>query len=150
MKNIGNKKQKGFALIEVGVALVVIGLATILAWPKIAPYLNFNKSATIEAHIDSIFQGTANYITNNGSCTGISLAVLGAQGYIAPKLAAGTELNSWGGGFTVACNANITQATITSTGIADTTVGAKLAQMYARRAVSAAFASGTITVVVQG
>lgn len=144
------KKQNGIALIELTIALLVIAIVAYLAWPRISPMLGFGKLATIESHIDSIFMGTTSYITEQGTCSGISLAALGARGAIDSRLADGTELNSWGGGYTVACNANITQATITTTGVADASIGERLRAKYGRRAVSATFASGTLTVVVQG
>lgn len=151
MKNTRTyKNQKGIALIELTIALLVLAVVTWLAWPRILPMLGFGKMATIESHIDSIFMGTTSYITEQGTCTGISLATLGSRGSIDSRLASGTETNAWGGGFTVACNANVTQATITSTGIADAAIGERLRAKYARRAVSASFASGTLTVVVQG
>lgn len=145
-----SKKQGGFTLLELIVVIGIIGVLLYAVWPRISQAFSFGKSYTIESQVDSIFMGTANYISEVGSCTGISLAVLGQRGYIDSELGAGTERNPWGGAYTVACNANVTQATITSAGIADTALGARMASKYARRAVSGTFATNTLTVVVQG
>jgi prepilin-type N-terminal cleavage/methylation domain-containing protein len=145
------KKQAGFTAIELMVVVAVGFLLLYLAYPRIAPLLGVGKSATVQNHIQDIWQGSINYGSQNGRCTGVSLAVLGQRGLINANLANGTTTSPWGGTYTVACaGTNLTQYQITATGITDATIGAQLAGAYTGKAITSSFASNTLTLVIQG
>lgn len=150
MKSLHNfQKQKGLTAIEL---LIAVSVALLVSFLLIRPAMNLlglGKSAEIQTHISELRAGVLAYRAQTGVCTGASVAELVNRGLINADWA--TVTNPWGGSYTVGCSgSNITQFAISTSGVADDAIGRQVAGAYASKVISANYASGTLTLVVQG
>jgi type II secretory pathway pseudopilin PulG len=143
-------KQKGFQLVETMVVLVIVIGLLLAFWPQMQQAFGFGDAAKLRTQVSEIQQGANLYKQRNNVYTGVSMAVLEAQGYVSDRMGTGVGRNPWGGNYTVAAGANATQVVITATGITDAQLGAQMAADYATSAVAAAFAGTTLTLTFQG
>lgn len=148
MKIQSRKKQKGFTLLEVGLA-VVVALLVIAA--AATAFTTQREKAQVKAAVEGInylYQAAQDWASTRPSFTGVSCSVLVAQSLLPKVLDDCNGDNPWGGNYTVAVNsANPARVQITLTNV-PAGPGAQLVDKLTPFAsVTPTYASNTFTVV---
>ncbi|NQY36327.1 MAG: prepilin-type N-terminal cleavage/methylation domain-containing protein [Alteromonadaceae bacterium] len=145
------KMVKGFTLIELMIALMIIVGLTITLWPQIEQAMGIGDAAKARVQISEIQNGAGLFKQRNNVFTGVSMSVLDAQGYVSDRMADGTARNPWGGNYAISVvTEDTTQYMVTVSGIKNSDIGAQLAADYATSAVSATFSESNLTLIFQG
>ena len=154
MKSLSiHAKQRGFTLIEVGIALA-IGIVIMLGVAR-AIQVNQERSQVAQAvqDVQAILQASVDYRGATNGYIGVTMDNLNTNGLL-PKGIAGTGTtkgagtNPWAGNYTAAPEDTTTNKhilTITVTGV-PTSAGNQLAKKLGPIASSAAYAGTTVTV----
>lgn len=142
------KKQKGFTLLEVGLAIVVALL--VIAAAAMA-FTTQREKAQVKAAIEGInyvYQAAQDWAATRPNFTGVSCAVLTSQNLLPNIVGDCTGDNPWGGNYTVAVNSgNSARVTITLTNVPQGP-GAQLVDKWTPFAsATPTYASNTFTVV---
>jgi type II secretory pathway pseudopilin PulG len=147
IQSFGRQKQKGFTLLEVGLAVVVALL--VIAAAAMA-FTTQREKASVKNAIEGvnyIYQAAQDWASVRPNFTGVSCAILVAQNLLPQVLGDCTGDNPWGGNYTVAVNgSNSARVNITLTNVPNGP-GAQLVDKLTPFATSTpTFASGTFTV----
>lgn len=76
-----NKKVAGFTLIEVMIAVAVIGILAAIAYPSYDQYVKRTKRAEVQAYLMELSLKLASYKLVNQSYNGISMTNLGGEDF---------------------------------------------------------------------
>jgi type II secretory pathway pseudopilin PulG len=141
------KKQGGFTLLEVGLA-VVIALLVIAA--AAMAFTTQREKAAVKSAVEGvnyIYQAAQDWASTRPNFTGVNCAILVAQNLLPSALGDCTGDNPWGGNYTVAVNGGSSASVnITLTNV-PAGPGAQLVdKLTPFTTVTPTFASGTFTV----
>ena len=145
---IKGKKRRGLSMIEIMIALIIIGVLAYFSIPQLQAFLGSSKADAAVQQVQALIQGARKFGPPNGDKTGISRTALDARGLIPDTWNSGTGANPWSGDITITVNSgDQTQVDVTFTGIDDNKTGLLFADELNNNgyAVSATYASGTLS-----
>lgn len=98
------KNKKGFTIVELGIALIVIAIILAAVVPAIKTISDNSRITNAVASVKAIqTAATSYYQANGGTYTGITFAVLASGGHLPSQFSA-TGTNPWTGNYTIAVN----------------------------------------------
>jgi len=141
-------RQRGFTLLEVGLALVVAMLVIAAAAMAFTTQRDRAEVKSAVDGVNALYSGAANWaMSRPSSYTGVSCAVLVAQGALPPVLGNCTATNPWGGNYTVSVNAsNSAHVDITLTNVPNGPGAQLVDKLTPIVATAPTFNAGTFTV----
>lgn len=140
------KNQKGFTLIEVVIAIVVIGILASFVVPRIDRLMDGKDVKVITDHILDFSAAAKSWKATSPNYTGVSMTVLTGAELVDPTLTDGVGKNPVGGNYTVAASGN--NMVVTATGLTDG-MCESVRKKLVNAVVSATCASGTVTITMR-
>jgi len=119
--------RKGFTIIEMVIALVIISIILLVVVPLGQTAMDNSRIANAIASVKAIQTAAVEWQNDNGGqFTGITLDALATGGYLPAGFSSVTQANPWSGSYTLAPNANNSEMLDVTLSAVPSTPAAKL------------------------